>query len=181
MTASSALAFGFLGWIAAHTVSSWVLDHCHVSGAAAWRLDRHAGEAALFAGCLAAGSLLALLAAPATGRPGPDRKRATRLSALLSVGAFLGTDTAERLVSGDHPVPPLAVLLIGLAVYTVIGTGTSLLWRYCLGTVRGVPNLLDCSYPLAPQRHSVTSERAATFRSFPFSGIRAGRSPPVAA
>ncbi|MFG3342998.1 hypothetical protein [Glycomyces sp. NPDC048151] len=158
--------------------------HCHVNGAApdVWRLDSHAGEAALFAGCLAAASLLALAAAPAAGRPGgPDRRRTTRLSALVSVSAFLGTDAAERLVSGDHPVPPLMVLLIGLAVYTVVGTGTSLLWRYCLGSMRGVSGLLERRFPLAPQRLSMLTERPDAAPARSYTGIRAGRSPPATA
>jgi hypothetical protein len=147
-----------------------------------WRVDRYAGEAALFAGFLALGSLLALLAAPSIGRPGgPDRKRTTRLSALVSVGAFLTTDVTERVVAGDHPVPPLMVLLIGLAVYAAIGTGTSLLWRYCLGTVRGVAALLDRRRPLAPQRLSAIAARRASFRPASFTGICAGRSPPSTA
>lgn len=147
-----------------------------------WRVDRYAGEAALFAGCLALGSLLALLAAPSPGRPGgPDRKRTTRLSALVSVGAFLTTDITERLVAGDHPVPPFMVLLIGLAVYAAIGTGTSLLWRYCLGTVRGVAALLDRRRLIAPQRHSAVASRRARFRPVVFAGICAGRSPPSTA
>jgi hypothetical protein len=144
-----------------------------------WRVDRYAGEVALFAGFLALGSLLALLATPNPGRPGgPDRKRTTRLSALVSVGAFLTTDITERAVAGDHPVPPFMVLLIGLAVYAAIGTGTSLLWRYCLGTVRGVAALLDRRRPLAPHRLAAVAARRASFRPAAFAGIHAGRSPP---
>ncbi|GAA2160537.1 MULTISPECIES: hypothetical protein [Glycomyces] len=147
-----------------------------------WRVDRYAGEAALFAGFLALGSLLALLAAPGIGRlGGPDRKRTMRLSAFVSVGAFLTTDVAERVVAGDHPVPPLMVLLIGLAVYAAIGTGTSLLWRYCLGTVRGVAALLDRRRPLAPHRLSAIAARRASSRRAAFTGICAGRSPPSTA
>lgn len=182
LTTGSALAFGLLGWIAAHGISAWLLQHCHGGGAAPWRLDRHAGEAALFAGCLALGSLLALLAAPAAGRPsGPDRKRTARLSALVSVGAFLATDVTERVAAGDHPVPPFSVLLIGLAVYAAIGTGTSLLWRYCLTRVQGVSRLLDRAEPQAPQCHSTFAERTESFRPAHFAGICAGRSPPALA
>jgi len=181
LTAGSGLAFGLLGWVAAHDISSWLLAHCHVSGAApdVWRVDRYAGETALFAGCLALGSLLALVAAPNPGRSGgPGRRRTTRLSALVSVGAFLATDLTERVVAGDGPMPPFMVLLVGLAVYAAIGTGTSFLWWYCLGTVRGVAGLLDRRRPLAPHRLSAVAARLATFRPVAYTGICAGRSPP---
>lgn len=182
LTTGSAIAFGLLGWIAAHGISAQLLHHDHGGDAtpATWRLDHHAGEAALFAGCLALGSLLALLAAPATGRPGgPDRKRTTRLSALVSVGAFLATDMTERMVAGDQPVPSFTVLLIGLAVYAAIGTGTSLLWHCCLAKDRGVSGLLDDL--IAPQCHSTLAARTEPFQRTAFASACAGRAPPFSA
>lgn len=177
--AASAAGFGLLGWTVAHALSTWLLDHCHVPGSApSSDLRAHAAEAALLYACLAAGSLLAMLAV-ARGSRERTSKRSLRLAALLSSVAFVCSDFAERAVAGEHAVPSFMVLLIGIAVYALAGAGTTLLWRRCADAVVAVLSLFDAG-----------TERCAVVRFAAAGGhgagarrraerVGAGRSPPV--
>ncbi|WP_199042969.1 hypothetical protein [Glycomyces salinus] len=143
-----------------------------------WRVDGHSGMAALFLGCLALGVLAALLTAPARrgGSARPSRA-SVRASSLLSTGAFVATDFAERAVSGDYAVPPLLVLLIGAAVYALVGAGASLLWHRVAGVVPRVLAIFDDKRPVTlfetapgdsrPVRRSVRHRTAAVAERAP--------------
>jgi hypothetical protein len=181
LSAGSALAFGLLGWVTAHELSSWMFDHAHIAGSApnAWNLDHHAGIAALLFSCLAIGSLLALLAAPST-QAQPRTASATRLPVVLSIGGFIATDFAERAVAGQHGLPPLLVLLIGASVYALIGAGSSLLWRSFVGLrLRALAPADEPARIHVVRRHEVGT-RLAGFPARHWMPASAGRAPPIA-
>lgn len=98
----------------------------------------------------------------------------------MSVGGFLATDIAQRAAAGGHPVPPVTVLLIGLGVYTAIGTGASLLWRCCLNAVLGVSTLFERGVVDAYHRSDASGggEAGPRPKAVP---VRADRSPPIPA
>ncbi|THV27250.1 hypothetical protein [Glycomyces paridis] len=178
--AASAVVFGLLGWVGAHALSSWLLDHAHVTGRApdVWRLDEHADQVAILAAGLAIGSLAGLAAIRVRPRAS---KRAVRVSALLSTGAFVCTDAAERAVAGEYPVPPLMVLVLGLAVYAFIGACASLLWQCLVGAVRGALAFPEPRRSPALRRaRAAACGRGVLARACP-PRVSAGRSPPLAA
>ncbi|WP_030159737.1 hypothetical protein [Glycomyces sp. NRRL B-16210] len=174
-----------LSWTAAHEASTWLFDHAHIAGAApdAWHLDHNAGTAALLFGCLVVGALLALLASPAPKRTSAARRRpgAPRLPLVLSIGAFIATDFAERAVAGQHGMPSFLVLLIGASVYALIGSVSSLLWHRLLD--------LDLRTLMAPdesprQPAAAKTIHASRLRGFParyWAPAVAGRAPPATA
>ncbi|MEV6524550.1 hypothetical protein AB0M43_21560 [Longispora sp. NPDC051575] len=132
------MAFGLLGWFAAHLATFWLLEHDHPG------VERHAHgylpSMTVLAGCLAAGSLLAVflvsLSAPAARRGGlPGTGALAWLSSGLSTGAFVAAEFAEGWVSGEHAVPQPVVLAVGGVVHLLVGAGASLVWRVCAAGV----------------------------------------------
>lgn len=183
LRACSALAFGLLAWVTAHGLSSWLFGHVHVHGEAehVWRMDRHSGTAALFLGCLAFASLAALLTGTAsrTGRARSSRA-SVRTSSLLSTGAFVATDFTERAVSGEYAVPPLLVLIMGAAVYALVGAGASLLWHRCAEALPCIFALLEDKRPKAVRSVTLGPSRLVRPRPRHWSASLAERAPPTA-
>jgi hypothetical protein len=140
--AASALSLGVLGWLVAHAATYRIVEHHHHG------VDpgvRHAhgylGPTGLIASCMAAASLLAIFAVcrragHAGHGPGGPVDRGTLLAlSVLSTAAFVLAELVEHAAAGEHGVPPLLVLVVGVGVQAVIGAGTSLLWRSCVRSV----------------------------------------------
>jgi hypothetical protein len=189
---ASALSFGVLGWLVAHLVTYWVVGHYHggVGGLDPGVLHVHGflPAAALLVGCLASVSLLAIFAVAALSRNGPDMwpraslRGAARRASLLATVSFVVAEFIEHALTGQHQIPPAAVLIIGSAVQAFIGAGVSLLWRQGVQAVIRLAMRLrgDIIVGLElrgqiPPPHWVSP--GAGRRASPY----AGRAPPIAA
>jgi hypothetical protein len=185
--ATSALVFGVLGWLVAHTVTDWLVGHAgHGLGAEAAHRHLHLPAAALLVACLAGGSLLAVFVVALVGRHRLDvgspqsRRAAARWSSLLSTASFVGAEFVEYGVTGHHEIPPVGILLVGCVVHALMGAGSSVLWGWCVrdllrlaGTLRGgVP--ARTGYRILSVATRPSSARR-TWRALAL----AGRAPPV--
>lgn len=184
--AASALLFGVLGWLVAHSVTDWLVGHAgHGLGAEAAHHHLHLPAALVLVACLAGGSLLAVFVVALLGRhrldAGTPRSRgaAARRSSLLSTASFVAAEFVEYGLTGHHEIPPVGILLVGGVVHALMGAGSSVLWGWC---VRDLLRLAGAMRAAAPARtghrllFGATRPRAA--RRTWLALALAGRAPP---
>ncbi|MCG5436438.1 hypothetical protein [Micromonospora foliorum] len=182
--AASALLFGVFGWLTAHAATIWLLGHTG-PGSGETHHHPHLSGAVLLTGCLAGGSLLAVLAVAVRGGPQLDahlqrsRRAAAHRSSLLSTAAFVAAEFVEHALTGQHDMPPLGVLLLGCVVHAAMGAGTSLLWRCWVDDLLQLAALLRGHAPTyATRRARWHARRQIAARRTWQALASAGRAPP---
>jgi hypothetical protein len=186
LLATSALLFGVLGWLAAHTATDWAVGHSGhglADGPAHHHL--HLPAAALLVACLAGGSLFAIFAVAVLGRhplaAGSPRSKlaSARRSSSLSTASFVAAEFVEHAVTGQHEIPPIGVLLIGCVVHALMGAGSSMLWGWCVRDVLRAASVLRGGGPVCfgQRRLPVAARRTPALRTWRLLAM-AGRAPP---
>jgi hypothetical protein len=187
LTAVSALLFGGVGWLVAHTATEWLTGHAgHGLGGDAAHSHTHVSTAALLIGCLAGGSLLAIFTVALSGHGNLDavaqrsRRVAARRWGLLSTASFVAAEFIEHAVTGAHEIPPVAVLLLGCAIHGLAGAITSILWGYCVDDVMRLATLLLGGDVVEPGSRIRFAGRRRIARRRTWRAIAvAGRAPPA--
>lgn len=183
--ALSAVAFGFLGWLVTHGLKSLFEQHRHdliETGVQPQGLSYHEALVSMVAG-MAIGSLLAIffLSRQRPGGRGPRLcgtltlgHRARAASALSTTG-FVLAELVERAAVGDHQVPPVTVLLVGVAMHVVVAWVTFVLWRSC---VRSVQRLRSKPCPVFEQATVGRAAPDVMAAAQTWFSDRTGRAPP---
>jgi hypothetical protein len=188
LLATSALLFGVLGWLLAHAATDWLFAHTgHGPAGGTAHGHLHVSAAVVLVACLAGGSLLATFTVALLGRrrlsigTARSRRAAASRSSLISTASFVAAEFAEHAVTGRHDVPPVGLLLLGCVIHALLGAGSSLLWRRCVGGVLQLARLVRGSAP------AISDHRTLPARMPWVSALRewralalAGRAPPVA-
>jgi hypothetical protein len=186
--AASALLFGVLGWLIAHTVTDWLAGHAgHGLGAQAAHHHLHLPVAVLLIACLAGGSLLAVFVVALLGRRRLDagwprsRGAAARRSSLLSTASFVAAEFVEYGVTGHHQIPPVGILLVGGVVHALMGAGSSVLWGWCVRDLLRLAGTLRRAVPARTgYRVLLVATRPRAARRTWLALAMAGRAPPPA-
>lgn len=182
----SALACGVFGWLVAHGLKSLLEQHRHdliEAGVQPPGLSYHGALGSVVVG-MAVGSLLAIffLSSQRLGgrdprlRGGSTLRHSARAASALSTTGFVLAELVERAAVGEHQVPPVTVLLLGVGLQVLVAWMTFVLWRSC---VRSVQSLRSKPCPMFGQATVGRAAPDVVAAAQTWFSDRAGRAPPL--